>query len=281
MKYENFGNSKYGDLNVYVCEKDIAIMPGTKYGPVIRDFYVIDCCTEGNAVTIINGVEYHFNKGDCMVLFPGDTMTHITGGDTPRYGIWCAISGIKISSYLTSLGIDSKNPYLPAQACEKTVEILYELEKMMHENDAGADLRRSAYLHRLFGEIMRYAKTETDSSIYIRKAINIIEAHYSQPITVAYLATCVGLERSYFSTLFSKHTGISPQGYITNTRIKRACTLLSMDKYSISETATAVGIPPDGFSRVFKSKMGVTPGQYRKNIKKPACDADDIFICCN
>ena len=111
MKYEVLGNDKQADLNLYVCERDDKIAPGVRYGPVIRDSYIIECCTEGSGSITINGREFSLKPGNCMILLPGDVVTHITSPDTTRSGVWCAVKGIKISSYLDAVGIDSKNPY--------------------------------------------------------------------------------------------------------------------------------------------------------------------------
>lgn len=279
MKYEVLGNDKQADLNLYVCERDDKIAPGVRYGPVIRDSYIIECCTEGSGSITINGKDFPLKPGDCMVLLPGDIVTHITSPDTTRSGVWCAVKGIKISSYLDAVGIDSKNPYAPRKAVPKIVELINRIIELKADADAGADLRRTAIVHEIFGEIMRYAKAGTDKSAYIRQAIRIIETRYAEQITVAGLAHDIGLDRSYFSTVFHKVTGMSPQEYITDIRIKKACALLSMEEYTISEAACAVGIAPEGFSRVFKGKTGITPGQYRQKQKQVLPDMSEDWIC--
>lgn len=279
MKYELLGNDKQADLNLYVCEYDDNIEPGTRYGPVIRDSYIIEYCTKGSGSIIINGTEFPQSTGQCMILMPGDTVTHITGDESTRCGIWCAVKGIKISSYLSAVGISSKSPYIPTQAAEKVLEIMNKLAQMKNEHDAGTDIRRTGYLHGIFGEILRYAKDDTDKSDYIRRAVHIIETKYAEQLTVAGLSREIGLERSYFSTLFHKITGKSPQNYISDIRIKKACALLSVDEYSVNEVAAAVGIAPEGFSRVFKSKMSMTPGEYRKSLKHVLPDLSDEWIC--
>ena len=279
MKYEVLGNDKQADLNLYVCERDEKIAPGVRYGPVIRDSYIIECCTEGEEIIIINGTEFSLSPGDCMVLLPGDTVTHITASGTARSGVWCAVKGMKISSYLSAVGVDSKNPYIPQGAVSRVTELINKILDLKAQTDAGADLRRTALVHEIFGEIMRFAKSTADKSAYIRQAVRIIETRYAEQITVAGLARDIGLERSYFSTIFHKFTGMSPQEYITDVRIKKACALLSMEEYTISEAACAVGIAPEGFSRVFKGQTGITPGQYRKKQNQVLPDLSDEWIC--
>lgn len=268
VKYERLENNKQADLNLYICESDSDIEPGTRYGPVIRDSYIIEYCTKGGGSNIVNGTEFLQSPGQCMIFMPGDTVTHITGDKSTRSSIWCAVKGIRIGSYLSAVGISSENPYTPAQAADKIFEIMNKLLQMKNEHDAGADIRRTGYLHSLFGEMLRYANASVDKSAYIRRAVHIIETRYAEQLTVTGLAGEIGLERSYFSTLFHKITGKSPQNYISDIRIQKACALLLTGEFLVNEIACAVGIAPEGFSRVFKNKMGVTPGQYQKDLKR-------------
>ena len=88
--------------------------------------------------------------------------------------------------------------------------------------------------------------------------------YYGLNITIPDLAKEVGLERSYFSTLFKAKTGKTPHAFLTELRIKKACMLIEMNTMPINEISTAVGIEPVNFSRVFKKITGVLPGQYKK-----------------
>lgn len=276
MRYESLGNLKQADLNLYVCAKDEAIPPGARYGPVVRDSYIIECCTGGSATYTVNGVSFPFSAGDSLVLFPDDVVTHETTGDRPRYGYWCAVKGMKIASFLDSAGISSESPFIERAASPKILEIMKELYDMKTENDAGAELRRIAGVHAIFGEILRYAGPATDKGVYVQRAIRIMETRFADGITVTSVARDVGLDRSYFSTLFRKTMGVTPQEYLTNLRIKRACDMLTDGDRPINEIASAVGIAPEGFSRVFRMRVGVTPRRYRLGR---AAEPDEDFCC--
>ena len=66
--------------------------------------------------------------------------------------------------------------------------------------------------------------------------------------------------------MFIKHLGLSPNDYLTQYRINRACSLLRNSKLTISNIANSVGYDdPLYFSRVFKKVKGVSPSIYLKN----------------
>ena len=264
MKYEKYGNSKQADLNLYICGMDENLPPGIKYGPVIRDSYIIECCTSGYGSVIINGREFMLKPRDCFVLIPGDVIIHTADTVHPRSGVWCGVKGIKISNYLSALGITSDQPFAPPEAFDGVVAQLNKMCSMIDDNDAGADLRRQSCCHALFGELMRYTNQSADTGSYIQRAFAIMEMRYAEELSVNDIATELGLERCYFSTLFKKKTGKTPHAYLSELRIKKSCALLLDSDLSISETARAVGIDPICFARVFKKQMGIVPGRYKK-----------------
>lgn len=267
MKYEFFGKYKQTDLNLYICDKDENLKPGVRYGPVIRDLYIIECCTGGYGAAIINGKEFPVKNGDCIILLPGDVIIHVADDKEPRRGVWCGINGMKTASYVKMLGINSDAPYAPSQAFGKITKHINKLIEMKSQNDAGADLRRSAQIHMMFGEMLRYVKKHPDNNEYVQKAINIMETKYQENLNVSVIAKELCIERCYFSTVFKQSTGKTPYSYLNEMRIKKACTLIDMGGLSIKEIATATGIEPVNFSRVFKKYTGKLPLEYKNRIK--------------
>lgn len=267
MKIETYNNGKYAEMSLYACARDSNLTPGVRYGPVIRDAYIIDCCTGGYGSVIINGNEYPIKPGDCVILLPGDIVIHTADKKEPRRGVWCSVNGLLIDSYLSALGITSINPYAPKESFDRVVYHIEEMLNMKEDNDPGADLRRHGCMSAMFGEMMRYSKPSNDSSIYIQKAINIMEIRYAETLKVSSIASELGLERCYFTTLFKKVTGKTPHTYLNELRIRKSCTLLSDGNLSINEVSQAVGIDPVGFARIFKKYIGILPGEF---IKKTA-----------
>lgn len=264
MIYERFINKQSEEPIVYMSEWDIDLAPGVKYGPVIRDIYIVECCTDGYGSVVINGREFPVRPGSCFFLLPGDIVIHTTDKNTSRSGVWCAFDGLQAGRTLARAGITSEKPFAPQEAYSEICEHVQLLAEMKNESDPGADMRRTAHIYAIFGALLRRASAAGDKNLWIQKAVGIIEARYHMPITVKEIAGEVGLERSYFSTLFKEQTGITPHAYLNNLRVKKACTLMKQGKFTVAEIAAEVGLDYRNFARLFKSITGSTPREYNR-----------------
>ena len=84
-------------------------------------------------------------------------------------------------------------------------------------------------------------------------------------VSIGELAGKLNLNRSYFSTLFRKKTGKSPQQYLTDYRMGCACQLMTEHGYSPGKAALSTGYPDIfSFSRMFKKHFGVFPREYSR-----------------
>ena len=265
MLYEHFVKEHREEPVVCHSGRDENLEPGIKFGPVIRDIYIVECCTGGFGSVIINGIEFPVKKGDCYFLFPGDTVIHTASETYPREGVWCAMDGLQIGSVLHKAGITSTAPFAPADAFSDITSAVSRVVDMREENDAGADLRRTALIYTVLGSLMRYTSATSDKNIWVKNAIGIMETEYHESITVEDIAFEIGLDRSYFSTLFKARTGKTPHAYLTSLRIKKACTLMQDKGLSVSEAASSVGLDARNFARLFKKETGYTPRAFFKN----------------
>ena len=260
-------NRREEDLHLCYGGWDRDLDPGIRYGPVIRDTYIIECCTGGYGSVIINGTEFPVKGGDCYILLPGDTVIHTADTVEPRRGVFCSIDGLRAGRYLADAGITSRTPFAPKEAFSSITELVEKLVLMKDATDAGAGLRRLACMYEIFGTLLYYSGAAPEKSDVIRKSINIMENCYHEPLTVERIASEVGLERCYFSTLFKSQTGMSPYQYLTQLRIQKACVLMDHTHCSVAAASASVGIPPENFSRLFKKWMKVTPASYRNRMR--------------
>ncbi len=248
---------------LYTCAKDENIAPGTRFGPVILEQYIIECCTEGAGSVIINDVEIPFKAGDCYIVQPGQKIIYTADPVTSRRGVWCALDGIAVSKTVAELGISANEPFISPELFEPVVaEITVMIEAKEHL-DMGAPLRRTGAIYTLLG-ILLQNKPERNKNASVEKAIGFIETNYYRSISVEDIANDVGFERCYFSTLFKQRTGISPHAYLSQVRIRKAGVLINEKGYSVSEASEMVGLDPQNFARLFRKITGKNPKDFRK-----------------
>ncbi len=261
MKYEKFSEIKTEEPRLFLVDRDRDIPPGTKFGPVIRDIYIVECCIEGKGTVVVNDRGYDFSVGDCYALFPGDSVTHIADDKESRVCLWCAIDGARLGELFGNAGVSSESPFLPKSTFGEVRSILEKMLSMREDNDGGAELRRTSCIYSLLGAILR-GRSMGDKNLWVDRALGIMETNYHSELSISDIAAEVGLDRSYFSTLFTSVTGVTPYRYLTSLRVRKACALLADGALSVAEVAEAVGIDPVNFARIFKRVMGVTPLEY-------------------
>jgi len=251
------------DPVLYSCSRDRDLPPGIRFGPVIFDHYVIECNTGGYGSVIIKGKEFPVRPGDCYMILPGYPVTYTTDFKEPRSGVYCHVGGLKIGRAFTQAGITAEQPYAPPELFSEITAQVEKLYTMSGDTDIGAEYRRTGCLYNILGILLR-DKTATDKNVWVRKAMGYMDAYYFEDLTVESIANAIGLDRSYFSTLFKSCTGQSPHAYLTSLRIKRAEVLMREYDYSVANAAEAVGLDARNFARLFKRETGQTPLQLKQ-----------------
>lgn len=100
--------------------------------------------------------------------------------------------------------------------------------------------------------------------LILRKAVEYIQAHYSEQVTLNEVAEHVYVSTYYISRMFKRELGKNFVDYLNEIRIEKAKELLKDVRYKTYEVAENVGIPDAHyFSRLFKKYAGVTPTEYR------------------
>ena len=102
-------------------------------------------------------------------------------------------------------------------------------------------------------------------SVYVNRAVQYIETHLSESISIDELCKLNDISRKHFVHLFGRETGKTINQYIMQLRCERAAELLENSQLLVQEISSYVGYEDNNyFAKVFKNVMGVSPQEYRK-----------------
>lgn len=251
--------------SVCYCEREYDLTPGAVFGPVIRDVYIVEFCVEGYGSVVINGREFEVSPRKCYILLPGDTVMHTADKRDPRRGVWFGVDSITMGRYLKRAGITSENPFAPDELFDELYSWGEKMLEYWRGDSVGDSLFLTSCVYGFLATLLK-EKKEFSSDEWVERVTGIMSTRYNEQIKVSDIATAVGLERAYFSSLFQKRVGTSPYKYLTSIRIRHACTLIENGYFNISQVANAVGLDSRNFSRLFKKETGTTPNEYKKKM---------------
>jgi len=98
----------------------------------------------------------------------------------------------------------------------------------------------------------------------LRRARDLIDREYAEPLDLDAMAGEAGYSRSHFAREFTAAYGETPRTYLTRRRIERAKTLLRTANLSVTEICLLVGFASLGsFSSRFCQLVGRSPSEYR------------------
>jgi AraC-like DNA-binding protein len=106
---------------------------------------------------------------------------------------------------------------------------------------------------------------ELQNFAHLRRARDLIDREYAQPLDVATIARSALMSPAHFSRRFRAAYGETPYGYLMTRRIERAMALLRAG-VSVTDACMAVGCTSLGsFSSRFTEIVGQTPTAYRSH----------------
>ncbi|KAM3108836.1 helix-turn-helix domain-containing protein [Phormidesmis sp. 146-33] len=100
----------------------------------------------------------------------------------------------------------------------------------------------------------------------LRQAIEYIQAHLGEDISLTDIANELGMSQYYFCHLFKRSTGISPHQFLIHQRVERAKHLLKHSERTVTSVAIECGFANQShFAKCFRQCTGMNPNQFRKS----------------
>ena len=139
------------------------------------------------------------------------------------------------------------------------------INRMDHCSSVEEVLAMHREMFTFFTDQMAMLQRKSIFALPILQAMDYIDEHLHERITVEQLAAYLKLNPSYLSTLFSKEMGIPLSDYIQHRRIDVAKRMLLDSNMSGSEISSILAFSSQShFIRVFQKETGMTPKHYRE-----------------
>ncbi|MBE6589791.1 MAG: helix-turn-helix transcriptional regulator [Ruminococcaceae bacterium] len=250
LRYGYFDCSIFGDLTVSPERT--------------RRLFEIEYYLENGRNTFSNGVSYRIKRHHVLIGRPGEKCNSELPFRTKFLKF--EVAGI-LADILSSLPT-----YFPAFHTYEIEKHFDALIALGAQKDADPLLIQSNLLSLLSffikdGKLSQDAESGIARSV--EKAKNYIHAHYTEQIKLSDIASAANLSPSYFHSLFTSHTGITPHTYVTECRIAGARELLCATSLSIEEIAEKCGFGSQQYmTNVFKKHLSISPGKCRKNNRE-------------
>jgi AraC-like DNA-binding protein len=122
--------------------------------------------------------------------------------------------------------------------------------------------------------LMTKGELRVPSDPLVDAAFDVIEARYTEPISLKDVARAVSRSPAYLTTLMREQTGMTVVEWIVERRMAEARRLLQETSDSIARIADRVGYADvTHFIRLFRRAHGTTPNAWRKGTMVEAPDA--------
>lgn len=219
------------------------------FGPAVRTHWLIHFVVSGFGIFKIGDKEYNLKPGEMFVIPPYKETYYEADNKNPWSYIWIGF---------TSTG---ELPYglTDVVKCPEAFEI-FDKMKECEAFSAGKSAYLAARLWDLFAVL---SGKENNRNDYVKTALDLIHNEYMNGITVEEIAKKLNLDRTYFSTLFKRKTGVSPKQYLLDYRMSIAASLILKNDITVSVAAYSVGYSDIfTFSKMFKKHFGVSPKEY-------------------
>ncbi|MBR6536918.1 MAG: helix-turn-helix domain-containing protein [Lachnospiraceae bacterium] len=233
-----------------------------RWGPGTREIYSLHYIVSGKGYVVFRGQTYALSAGDTFLVFPEEEILYYPEESDPWAYRWVDFKGADAKALVARTGFSKKCPVVRGMQGTEALFCIY--EDGLHGDFAKERYAAKVYL--LLTYFLKETKEPGEKRTYFEDAMEVIQnSYWKQELNVSMLAGSLNVERSYLYRLFMEHAEVSPQEYLTEVRMERACELLLTTELSVQAVACSVGYKDAlYFSKLFRKRKGTAPSDYRK-----------------
>ena len=277
-----------------LVQNETGVLPGSErfYSELsentLRMFYYVNSCghyfcEKGyriNRNSIEQIILMYIEKGSMSVDYGGQRQfaqagdiilldcTHQHYYDTPNYAefYWLFFKGLN-SFELCNFLLKRNGPVFHTSNNSKIGVFCRHMYSKFSTHQPLVDSEHSRILHSILCYLMPNTQSMTTEETLspARQAVQYLQAHLSEPLSLADIAAQIDYSPSHLIRLFQKEFHCSPHEYLVAMRIDHAKYLLKTTALPVKVIAAEVGYQTEsGFTNAFTEKIGISPRQFRE-----------------
>ncbi|MFN6017305.1 MAG: helix-turn-helix domain-containing protein [Verrucomicrobiota bacterium] len=152
----------------------------------------------------------------------------------------------------------------------RALDLVQRLEAELESASAEARVAAFAYFLLLVTLLRRHclpreATGDAAPGTRVGRAVEFIENHFAEPITIDDIAACSHVSRRHFFRLFEQAVGLAPMEYLKKVRLQKAAAMLLTTKANVTEVAFACGFNDSNyFSSLYHKEYGMSPSRFKR-----------------
>lgn len=249
--------------------------PGWRFGPYVRENYVIHVVTGGRGRYKTASGEYGLSGGSMFVIYPGEETVYQADEEDPWSYMWIGFNGREAENVIREIGFLRERPVIEIEKTEGLAAALERILEARHLTFAAA-MKRTAAFYDFLALLMEQSRRDgifkdDPEDRYVSRAVEIIAASYMDRVRISEVADVLGINRSYLSSIFKRKMHMSPQEFLINMRLEKAAQMLRETQDQIGSIAATVGYTDAlAFSKAFKQKYSESPSDFRRSAPELA-----------
>ena len=239
----------------------------------------IDCVLKGKLYYTVEGITYKLEQGDIIVV--GSGMIHsgrCSEGNTIE-DTKAEVMTIQVNKdvfHYSNYNDPVFEVFHPKENNAELLPVLMRIKTVFQQQHPYYEVLLNSSLLELCYLLLTEQSQQTTSNkssnngnSEIKEALEYIENHCLEKLSLEEVAGILKYNPSYFSRRFHQYTGFTFVEYLNRCRTAVAASTLSESDKTISEIALDCGFPNvSSFITFFKRQYKMTPESYRKSNKK-------------
>jgi len=231
------------------------------------EVFSIEMVLEGSMLFTQDEHQYRVGPGSVFLVHLDRDNEFYTGPEKQCHRLACSLTGNALNQLLDATGLIAAD-VIELNDPARVEKLLRQILRVVKEQNSDFRRHASVMAYEMLLELAGSLPQSRRYSPLVKRAVTLMEHHFSQPLSLARLATLAGSSPTSLHREFQRCLGCSPINYFIQLKMNAAQSLLQNTTLQIQEIAARLGYrDPLYFSTEFSKRFGCSPRLFRQRQK--------------